>query len=177
MGPASQFLLPEARVEARELTEKLGSGHWQYEAVSLLHECLKRLDPSVPELPVKVDGRRWFRDFAQLRNKTKGHGAQKSELLSKICPSLQQSLKLFGDNFQLFKREWAYLHRNLSGRYRVTELNDSAHSFIFLKGGSPPGFSNGVYISFGGPDLARVQLVNSTVDADDFLLPIETCII
>ena len=60
IGPSAQTLAPEARVEARELTQKVGLESWQYEAVSLLHECLRMIDSSTGDLPTKVDLRRWF---------------------------------------------------------------------------------------------------------------------
>ena len=171
VGPSAQTLAPEARVEARELTQKVGLESWQYEAVSLLHECLRMIDSSTADLPTKVDLRRWFRDFAQLRNQTRGHGAQRSYLLSRVCPKLERSLKLVGASFSLFKREWTYLHRNLSGKYRVTELTASGHTFDHLKSTTSATYANGIYLALGEAKLVRVDLVRSTPDGDDFHLP------
>jgi hypothetical protein len=77
-GPTLQHLVPEAQDTQRDLTQRLGSSHWQSNAVQLLHHCLSRIEATTDELPVKVDLRRWFADFVQLRNKTRGHGAPSS---------------------------------------------------------------------------------------------------
>jgi hypothetical protein len=77
-GPPSQHLLPGARVEQRELTQKNETDTWQYQAAQLLHDCLKLVDPGCEALPAKVDGLRWVRDFARLRNDR--NGAPKTDI-------------------------------------------------------------------------------------------------
>ena len=133
IGPASQHLIEEAREEQRELTSKNSAGSWQFEAVNLLHSCLEHLETQWEKLPNKVSGRRWLSLFAMIRNKTRGHGATQSELCSKLCVPLENSIRIFIDNFKLFKRSWAYLHMNLSGKYRVTKFTNPATEFDFLK--------------------------------------------
>jgi NB-ARC domain len=168
-GPAAQFLRQELRSESRELTEKCAAGSWQYEAVSLLHNCLRLIEPTAEGLPVRPDLRRWFRDFARFRNKTTGHGAQKSGKLSTLCADLERSLRIISDSFSLFRREWAMLHRNLSGKYRVTRLSDSISQFEHLKASKTENWQNGIYFYAGGP--IRVELMQATPMADDFYLP------
>ncbi len=166
-GPPSQHLLDEARTEQRELTQKSGPETWQHQAVSLLYACLQLIDSACDPLPAKVDGKAWVRHFARLRNKTKGHGAPKAEVLAKVCPLLEGSLKILIAKHSLFGRDWAYLHRNLSGKYRVTKLSDAAKSFDHLKS-STESLPDGVYVHLGRP--VRVELMNSDVDAADFYL-------
>jgi NB-ARC domain len=169
VGPASQHLRADARVEQRELTMKIGPGTWQYDAAQKLHACLSLIDVNTENLPAKCDGRRWISDFAKLRNKTRGHGAFPGEVLSKLCPQLEESIRLFADNFSLFRRPWAYLHRNLSGKYRVTALTEN-DAFDYLK--SAPAkhttLSNGVYVMIGEP--VKVELAESSADLVDFYL-------
>jgi len=167
-GPPAQYLCADARTEARELTEKCGPGTWQYDSVSLLHGCLKLIDSKSTENLVKLEGRRWFRMFARLRNKTRGHGATKSSVLSQICVPLERSLRLVADNYSLFKRQWAYLHRNLSGKYRATDLSGPTTSFDYLKKTTTVALPNGVYVFLESP--AHVELMESNVDAEDFYL-------
>jgi hypothetical protein len=169
-GPPAQHLQTAARLEQRELTRKCASGEWQHECVKALHACLVVLDSATEPLPGKVDGRKWFSAFARMRNKTKGHGAVASDLLARVCSDLQRAIQLFADEMPLFKRQWAYLHRNLSGKYRVTRLSDSCDQFEPLKQAGAKGTSvvNGVYVYFDGP--SRVELADSTVDAADFYL-------
>lgn len=170
IGPAAQHLLPESRTEQRELTQKCGAGTWQHSAAAELNACLRAIDSACEDLPAKVDGRRWIRDFSWLRNRTRGHGAPRSDLLSALCPHLEESLKQFLQH-SAFKREWAYIHRNLSGKFRVTRLSDTDGSFEFLRHGAKSAgehFPNGVYVALGRP--RRVELANSDVDASVFFL-------
>jgi hypothetical protein len=125
-GPAVQIILPDARIEQRAWTERLGKDSWQFRAASALNSVHQKLDASTPSLSERLDGRRWFHLFAQVRNKTRGHGAQGAGLLAGLCTPIEDSLHLFTDNLPLFAREWVYLHRNLSGQYRVSPLSNSA---------------------------------------------------
>src|SRR5208283_323180 len=136
-GPASQFLQRQARLEQRDLTQRFKAGGWQHDSASQIHKCLQFIDGKREQLPVKVDGRTWFVLFAELRNKTRGHGAPSSDLCSRIAPVLADSLNTVIENHLLFRRPWVYIHRNLSGKYRITKLTDSAEEFEYLKSRSP----------------------------------------
>lgn len=168
-GPAAQHLKQAARDEQRELTQRCGPGTWQYDTVARLTACVRTLDPEIEDVPHKVDARRWFALFARMRNKTRGHGAPRSITCSKACPDLEASIRLFADNYCLFKRPSAYLRRNLSGKYRVTGLSDDATPFNALKSTTNTNLPDGVYVYFGEP--MRLDLVYSDVDATDFLFP------
>jgi hypothetical protein len=94
-------------------------------------------------------------------------------MCSQLCPPLESSLHLVTENFSLLNREWAYLHRNLSGKYRVTKLSDEASQFDPLKGSRVPDtwkrLPDGVYVYFDYP--CRVELLDSDADATDFFFP------
>ena len=77
-GPASQFLVADARTEQAEFTRVIGSDSWQYHAVMSLKSALDALNIGAEEVPVKSDLKRWFRLFVTLRNKTRAHGAAMS---------------------------------------------------------------------------------------------------
>lgn len=171
-GPSSQSLLPTAKEEQRELNERVGTGAWQYESTLLIHECLQALNNSKENLNIKLDGRKWFSSFAELRNKTKGHGAITSGVYGVLCPKLEESIRMVIDNYRMFKRPWAYLYRNLSGKYRVTKLTEEDSPFDYLKtskSSSLPHLMDGVYVYLDQP--VRVELIESSVDAIDFYLP------
>lgn len=168
-GPASQFLTPAARFEQRELTQGSKKGTWQHDSVSLLYRCLCEIDPGHEHVSVKVDGRRWFALFAELRNRTRGHGAQSGVTLSRIAPALERSINLVADNHQLFRRPWVFLYRNFSQKYRVTRLTDTSGPFDYLRSDGRPNLENGVYVQFDAH--ARVELVSSNPEASDFHFP------
>ena len=160
-GPASQFLTPRARDIQRELTQLVGPGAWQYEASYLLYGCLKLVDPGTEPLTARVDGRRSFAFFVALRNKTRGHGATQGETCGRLCAPLERALRLLINNLSVLQLEWTYLHRNLSGKYRVTPLGGQGTSFEYLKKTTNESWPNGVYVFLDRP--ARVDLMEEWV--------------
>jgi hypothetical protein len=172
-GPPAQCIAEEARTEQRELTQRCNPGDWQHEAVVCLDSCLRILDSQREGFPFRLEGKRWFTLFAELRNRTRAHGATSPGQCSQLCPPLERSLRLMTDNFSLLNRQWAYLHRNLSGKYRVTKLSDEDSHFDILKGSRIPedlkSLRDGIFVFLGSP--CRVELVESDADAMDFFLP------
>jgi tetratricopeptide (TPR) repeat protein len=165
-GTSSQHLYPAAREEQQELTRKCGDGSWQYEANRLLLECMSTLDEECEALPKKTDCRNWFSLFVKLRNRTRGHGAIKGGDCSRMCRRLEESIRLIAANHALFKRPWVYLHRSLSGRYRVTRLSHDSKPFDYLKSSTEGDFRDGIYVHFDEPRF--VDLISSDPDATDF---------
>ena len=172
-GPSSQCLPFEAKTEQRELTQKCNAGEWQHDAVVELDSCLRLLDNQREGFPFKLEGRRWFLSFTELRNRTRAHGATSPSLCSQLCPPLERSIRLISDNFSLFKREWAFLHKNLSGKYRVTKLSETDSQFSIIKGSKIPddlrSLHDGTYVHVGSP--CRVDLLASDADVTDFFFP------
>ena len=166
IGPASQFLLIDARTEQTELTKNCRSGDWQYESVTELKNALDELNIDSEEVPVKSDMKRWFRLFATLRNKTRGHGATLPGKTRLAATHLDRSIRCFYENHSLFGRPWAYLYRNLSGKYRVSPITENIQLFDPLKKGSSTPLQNGVYLFVGAPQL--VHLIESDPDLQDF---------
>ncbi|MCK9522488.1 MAG: NB-ARC domain-containing protein [Proteobacteria bacterium] len=169
-GPISQKLSDSIKEERMELNSILASG-WQRDAVSLMHQCIMEIDVNAENLPMKTNGIRCLHDFVKLRNATRGHGALHSETYSQICPALELALKKITDNFKLFQRPWAYLRRNLSGKYRVTKISQSASEFDEYKKSqsSAPSLEDGIYLWLDG--AVKVDLIFSSADAVDFLYP------
>jgi hypothetical protein len=168
-GPASQFLSAAARTEQNELMQRCKAKSWQHDSVELLVSCLRQFDPDRELVPAKVELRKWFPLFAELRNKTRGHGAPPGIKCSRLCIPLAKSINLICDNFHLFRRSWVFLNRNLSHTYRVTRLSDSSAPFDYLKIDGSPTLENGVYVHFDAH--SRVELMSSNPEASDFLFP------
>lgn len=165
-GPASQHLLLEARAEQTELTRLCLAGDWQFNAVSELKAALVHLGIEAEDVPVKSDMKRWFRLFATLRNKTRAHGATQPAKASQAAEHMVRSIDLISQNFSLFRRPWAYLYRNLNGKYRVSPITDDVTPFDLLKKGRDHSFPNGVYLHLGAPYL--VPLIASDPELQDF---------
>lgn len=169
-GSASHQLLDELKMaEKDELAQISPPGSWQYEAVVSLKSVLDRLNLKDDINLQKIDGRRWFGLFATLRNGTRGHGATPSSTKSIVCPILENSIRLVTENFSLFRREWAFLFRNISGKYRVTPISTTAPAFDGIKSSTQHRFINGVYIHFDSPQY--VELLESTPEVTDFFFP------
>jgi hypothetical protein len=172
IGPTAQFMTNAAADLQRDLNQRFSTGNWQYESVSLLHKSILTYGITIDELPSKVEGRRWFNLFAQLRNKSRAHGAPQSGKCSHVCEDLEESILLLYNHFELFNRSWAYLHRNLSGKYRVTKISPENQPFDNLKKSNAinlPNLIDGVYIHFDHPSY--VDLIKSDPDIVDFYFP------
>ncbi len=169
VGPASQFLIVDARHEQNELTKPCKAEEWQYVVTKKLSLALDALGIASEEVPVKTDLRRWFRLFATLRNKSRGHGATMTLKAAAAAPLIEESVKIFSQKFSLFSRQWAYLHRNLSGKYRISPITDETTFFSHLaKTGGDFQYANGVYVNIGSP--RRLTLLDSDPDLQDFYL-------
>ncbi len=167
-GVASQALNADAYPEQRDLTQPQLPGTWQYDATAALVRCLATLDPATEQLGPRVPGRRWFALMATMRNK-RAHGAPTAQLCKRLCPDMERAVFPLVDNLGIFQRQWAYLHRNLSGKYRITTLGDIANKFEHLKASRSENLADGVYICWDRP--TRVDLIESDPDGTDFFLP------
>ncbi len=172
-GPTSQFLTSASNDLSIDLVKRCSKGTWQYEAVALLHQGLSKYGiQDLQDFPVKTDLRRWFRLFTELRNKSRAHGAPQSGKCADVCNELESSIHIIIDNFSLFKKPWAFLHRNYSGKYRVTKLTDDVELYKYLKSSGTkdlPNLQDGVYMYLDEPRL--VELVISDPEAFDFFFP------
>jgi hypothetical protein len=163
------ILTSSIQQEKKELTQKFEQGCWQFESVFLLHKCLKAFVPEREDLPTKVQGKLWFLMFAELRNKTRGHGAPPASVYSSISSDFERSIQLIIDNYSLFRRSWAYLHTNLSGRVQTFKLTENISPFESLRKVSSISIHDGVYIYLDKP--TKVELIESDLDTNDFFYP------
>ncbi|MBH2011116.1 MAG: hypothetical protein I8H71_15580 [Xanthomonadaceae bacterium] len=165
-GPASQYLLVDARTEQAELARICGPADWQYRAVASLKSALDALGISAEEVPAKSDLKRWFRLFVTLRNKTRGHGATHPSKAGLGAADLQASIECIYQNLSLIHRPWADIFRNYSGKYRVLPITDDTSCFNCLRTESHHALRNGIYVYFGG--FRRVPLLLAGPELRDF---------
>ena len=167
-GVASQSLLIEARNEQSQLSKRCSAGEWQYEATMAIKQALNHLEIEAEDVPAKTDLKRWFRLFTTLRNKTRGHGAPQHGLTGTAGKHIERSVKIIHENFVLFDRTWCYLHRNLSGKYRVSPITKGTE-FNYLKLSNDIQLEDGVYVFFDAPKCVR--LIQSDSELQDFYFP------
>lgn len=167
-GPSAQYFLPAATHITRDMTERVAEGDWRHKAVYRLSEVATKfgIDSKVGQ---KVALRQFFEIGAAIRNRTRGHGATTSDQCGYVCPLLDDAIDLLVGNHKLFKQDWAYLHRNLSGKYRISPLLGNCLVFEYLKRTRDEQLPNGVYIDLSRP--ISVRLVFSDPDLRDILIP------
>ena len=168
-GPASQFLAPDARTERNQLTKRSSKETWQHEAVTFLKKAMDVLEIDADPVPNRTDMVRWFRLFTELRNKTRGHGATQPANCGEAARYLMHSIRAIYQNFHLFERQWVFLYRNLSGKYRVTRITDDSSEFDYLRTESTHSLPNGVYVHFDSHKL--LPLLSCDPELNDFFLP------
>ncbi|MCW5232358.1 NB-ARC domain-containing protein [Verminephrobacter eiseniae] len=165
-GPASHFLVPDARKEQTELTRISGPETWQYEALTHLKLALDSLNIDAEAIPAKSDLKRWFRIFITLRNKTRGHGATLPSKAAMAAGDLEKSIIYISQNLSLLQRPWANLHRNYSGKYRVSPISADDSPFSCLRKESHHTLPDGVYVHFGV--FRQVPLIRTDPELRDF---------
>ena len=174
VGPPAQFLIPEARHIIRDLTERVGYPAWRFDAVNSLGEAAKYLGARV-ELGDRVALRRFFEIAAQIRNRTRGHGATVTTQCHAACPLLIEAIDRVVENMALLQLSWVHLHQNLSGKYRVSPLLNNPSPFDYLSRNRSARIPSGVYVHLGAQSnstIARhLPLVYTDVELSDIALP------
>ena len=152
-GVPAQYLIENIKSEEKEvyqLTARTNAGAWQHSSVTLLFNCLRIADPNSEPLPSKIQGKSWFSIFAELRNKTRGHGAVPGGKISLMCPDLHKAIETFAENFCLFRRPWAYLAQTRKRKYHVVRWSEDSGALDVLKRreGITYSFAEGLHILF-----------------------------
>ena len=167
-GPPAQFFVHDARDIARDLTERVRDGDWRYSAVYNLQRAAKEVGIDT-EIGAKLALRQFFEIGVRIRNRTRGHGATTSRQCSLSCPYIAEALNGVIREHQLFMPPWVYLHRNLSGKYRVSPLLGDPAPFEYLKKTDAVRLPDGVFLYLTRP--LYVRLVFSDPDLLDLFLP------
>ena len=171
-GPAATCLSSSIANERRAFTERTDRNAWQYRAVESLNEVLSIVGGDRKLLAEKIALRAWFPIFAELRNKSRGHGAVTPATCAACVPYLKESIYLLVENNPLFFLPSAYLDRNLSGKYRVVRLAGAREPFEPLTTAAAANkqqFEDGIYVYLGS--YKRVHLILADLDCADFFFP------
>jgi hypothetical protein len=154
-GPPAQFIRPQAASIVRQLTERVGNGDWRHTAVQSIHRVAELLGLE-QSIGAKLALRQFFQIGAAIRNRTRGHGATTSEQCGAACPHLAAALADIAEHLDVFRLPWVYLHRNLSGKFRVAPLLGKCEEFDFLKRSRDSTLANGVFVWLGQPVSAAL---------------------
>ena len=168
VGPPAQFFDSNGRGLVRDLSERVKSEDWRYLAVTDLNQAATEVGAAT-QLGRKVALRQFFDIGAKIRNRSRGHGAPTNDQCGQSCSRLAAALDAVVEGLKLFELSWVYLHRNLSGKYRVSPLLNDASSFSYLKSVRDVRLPNGVFLYLDRP--VHVPLVFSDPDVLDIALP------
>ncbi len=168
-GSPAHFFRPESRNIVREFVERVAKDDWRYQAVAAMSAVANSLNIEVDQLGDKATLRQFFNIATTIRNKTRGHGAPTAAQCSEACQPTMDAIGLLASNLALFQTPWAYLHRNLSGKFRTKQLLGDGSQFDYLKRTKEVNLKNGVYIFLGSP--IRVPLIETDLDLSDICLP------
>lgn len=167
-SPADHLPNTVCNLEIVELNSKVGDASWQKDALDYLRDVLMVLDIHVNDFSRKSSLRLWFSNFSELRNKTKGHGSPTAIQCSKVVASLEKTIRIVYENLSLFKRNWAFLHQNITLKYRVSEFGGKTGEFDFLKSSKDYKYQDGVYLFTDRPH--KVELMYSNAELTKYLL-------
>ncbi|MGW1708262.1 NB-ARC domain-containing protein [Streptomyces sp. NPDC002206] len=170
-GPANAYIIPEARPLIRDFTEifQPGDVSWQRVAIDNLSAALQSIDPELEKAPRKSNLQWWVRNFATLRNRTRGHGAITIGKCSAAAPVLEESILSLMTGCAAFITPCMYLHRNISGKFHLSTVSGDSSKFSYLKSEKDHTHEDGIYMAFDAK-LRRLPLVHSDVDIHDFYL-------
>ena len=168
-GSAAQFFADDARSITRHLTERVGKDDWR-------HAIVSRMDCAAKQVGLegiagnRVSLRQFFEIVVRFRNRTRGHGATTSDECSRCCSHISEALDRLVEELGIFKASWVHLHRNLSGKYRVTPLLGAPTPFDYLKRTKDEQYQNGVFLHLLDRHI-HVPLVITTSSPYDVFLP------
>lgn len=170
-GPSSQEMKIEYNIYSKELNDKTSKDDWQNIAVTAIIKCLKIIGHDPEVRANKLQLKTWFGYFANLRNKTRGHGAITIELATELNKSLAPSIKNICEQFSPFKLQWAFLSQNLSGRYKVYGISEHIDNFAYLTSaaGSKSSLEAGIYTFINEP--IKIDLIFTDSDLNEFFFP------
>ncbi len=174
VGAPAQSLVPEAQEIARDLTQRVSEPDWRFQAIRSLSSAAAKLGANA-SFGDKVALRRFFEIGAQIRNRTRGHGATTATQCKAVCPDVVEALDTVVNDMAMLKVPWVHLHQNLSKKYRVSPLLNDPKPFEYLRGSREARFPSGVYFHLGDrSDSLRprqVPLIFTDTDLKDIALP------
>lgn len=169
VGPPSQLVRDGAQQFLRELTQKVNGGDWRMQAVLAMKQAAAEVGVAASAIGQRVALRQLFDIWVALRNRSRGHGATTTDQCSASCEHLAAVCDLLRDNLTLFDTPWAYLHRNLSGKYRISPLVGASTCFNYLKTTTAVHLPNGVYMFINGP--VHIPIIYSDPSIHDIFVP------
>ena len=171
VGTASALLHPETATEKRELMQAFpsGSDSWQRMACNGMLSAVHMFDNSSSQ-PEKLSMIWWFKQFAYLRNTTRGHGTPDATQCGVLSEILDPAMRKIYDNYAGFSMPWAALKQNQNGKYRVSTLSGDTSSLDYLKSDPSHTVSNGTYRILGN-QMYTIRLIDVDIEMKNVFLP------
>jgi hypothetical protein len=170
-GPAKGSFVRQASNCVSQLSQRVapGTDSWQRIALDELGRAERALGLDGIDPKSKTALTSFFFRFSQLRNKSRGHGAQHVSNKGEAAAYLDRALQAIANNFELFQSEWFGLLRKSSGALRSYPLSQNASaarsSAIPHMADDEKDLQEGVYVVLG-EDVFPVHLIQISEPLD-----------
>ena len=170
IAPVRRILHEETQLFHSSLIQRFASDSevWQRSAVDSLGMAVDCFPSLGGDRPVsKISAGQWFQQFANLRNSTRGHGADLVSWQSAATIPLRSSLNRMIEGLECLQWNWWFLHRTSDGSPKTHLLAGGSET---LKFPLTENLKAGVYVV---PSTAPclVDLIHTDADLSDFFFP------
>lgn len=141
---------------------------WHRKAIVHLDTALKLLKPESDALQGKTSFVHWLQKFAELRNATRGHGAQPLQARKAAAEHLYEAVNIVAKECPALKLPLFHVTHELSGKVHATALTDT-QSILPTECDWSAIQSGRVAVLADG--LHEVPLLFASSDCGDFFLP------
>ena len=158
-GPAKSAFFRGAGTLVAQLSQRVppGSDEWQRVALDELTRAERALGVEGIDPKSRTALTTFFSRFTQLRNKSRGHGAQHVSDKGTAALHLSVALQTISQNLKLLRQEWFGLIRKSSGALRLYPLSAQIRESQVSLGEAPveldEGLKEGVYLLLDGNPL------------------------
>ncbi|MCY4558832.1 MAG: hypothetical protein OXF79_21120 [Chloroflexi bacterium] len=168
-GPAADCLRYDAKPLTSALTQRVTVDDSRYDAVAKTLDAAIAVGATPERLGRKAALRQMLHLGSHFRNSGRGHGATTLDQSSQACLPLSIAISILQEKTPFFSLAWVHLHRNRSGKYRVTPLLNDSAPFHYLRTEHQHRLSNGLYIFLSEP--VHVPLAFLDGDSQEIFLP------
>jgi NB-ARC domain len=164
----SLFAEETLRALASMHTTTRDDSEWHRRALLRLDEALRLLKPDCDAVPGKSSYSHWLQKFSELRNSTRGHGAQPLEPRKKAADLLFYAVTIVAEECPALQLPLFHITHDLSGKVHVIPLTTTeTEAPRDIEWGA---IQNG-RVAVLADGLHEVPLLFATSDRSDFLLP------
>jgi hypothetical protein len=139
---------------------------WGYKMLYDIYKCKEIITGNTSEFNFKIKLKDWFKNFTELRN-DHAHNRVSLSDYRRLIPFLENSISLFIENFNLFKRQWLFIYRMNNGTVKFIKLNNTdwegdfeEHEYV----------EEGIYVLLDKKAIF-LSFIVTNIELNDFYVP------